>query len=154
MNSESCIKNRLSQLFTSQKFAVIATSSQNRPYTSLVAFAVTSDLRKLYFFTRQATRKFSNIHSNPRIAVMIDNRSNKDSDIHDAIGVTITGTSRVLTNDKTKHPLTLFLKKHPQMEDFARAPTSALIEVTIDHYYIVTQFQKVMELHVNKDIHN
>ena len=122
--------------------------------TSLVAFAVTSDLRKLYFFTQQATRKLSNIHSNPRIAVMIDNRSNKDSDIHDAIGVTITGTSYVLTNDKTKQPLALFLRKHPHMEEFASAPTSVLIEVTIDHYYIVTQFQKVVELHIDKDIHS
>ena len=150
MNTELYIKDKLSELFTSQKVAVIATQSDGQPYTSLVAFAASSDFKKLYFITQRATRKLANIHSNPRIAVMIDNRSNKDSDIHDAIGVTITGTSRQLTGDERQNALTCYLAKHPHMEEFATALSSVLIEVSAEHYYIVTHFQKVVELHVEK----
>ena len=150
MNTESYIKDKLSELFATQKVAVVATQSNDQPYTSLVAFAASLDFKKLYFVTQRATRKLANIHLNPRIAVMIDNRTNKDSDIHNAIGVTITGTSRQLRGDERQQALTYYLAKHPHMEEFATATSSVLIEVIVEHYYIVTHFQKVVELHVEK----
>ena len=107
-------------------------------------------MNKLYFATHKETRKLANIQLNPQVAVMIDNRTNKDSDIHDAIGVTITGRARLLSDNETKQALTHYLKKHPHMEEFALSPSSVLVEVQVEHYYIVTHFQKVIELHVEK----
>ena len=153
MSMESKLKQTLTDLLSKQKVAVVATSNDGQPYTSLVAFVVTDDLRTLYFVTPQTTRKYSNISSDPRIAAMIDNRLNKDADIHNAIGATITGVSRILNGKEAEKPLELYHVKHPYMKEFSASPTSVLIEVKIDKYYIVSHFQKVVELHVDSTFH-
>ena len=41
-----------------------------------------------------------------------------------------------------------FLRRHPHLRPFASAPTSALIDLAVDTYYIVSRFQNVTELHM------
>ena len=41
-----------------------------------------------------------------------------------------------------------YLAKHPHLEDFVRSPTSALVRVAVDSYYMVKNFQNVMELNL------
>ncbi len=49
-------------LFHNQKLAVLSTSLSGHPYTTLVGFAATEDLRRIIFATTRATRKFANRH--------------------------------------------------------------------------------------------
>jgi hypothetical protein len=48
-----------------------------QPYASLMAFAATDDLKRLLFATERNTRKYANLVSNPRAALLVDNRSNQ-----------------------------------------------------------------------------
>ncbi|MBF0327536.1 MAG: pyridoxamine 5'-phosphate oxidase family protein [Nitrospirae bacterium] len=68
----------LSRLFLfnrKQLHAVLATVSGNEPYTSLVAYAVTPDMKGLVFATPSATRKFRNLMKNTKVSLLIDSRS-------------------------------------------------------------------------------
>jgi nitroimidazol reductase NimA-like FMN-containing flavoprotein (pyridoxamine 5'-phosphate oxidase superfamily) len=89
-------KHLLASLLDSQKFAVLSTYSGGQPYVSLVAFAASEDLDRLFFVTARATRKFANILEHPRIAFLVDNRSNNESDFGEASAVTILGKAREL----------------------------------------------------------
>ncbi|HSB07022.1 MAG TPA: pyridoxamine 5'-phosphate oxidase family protein, partial [Thermodesulfobacteriota bacterium] len=78
------LKKFLKDLFFSQRLAVLATQSQGEPYGNLVAFVATNDLKHLLFATTRATRKYANMSENPRVAMVMDNRSNQEADFHQA----------------------------------------------------------------------
>jgi nitroimidazol reductase NimA-like FMN-containing flavoprotein (pyridoxamine 5'-phosphate oxidase superfamily) len=146
MNSLGEQKAFLRDLFESQRLAVLATSGKGHPHTSLMAFAATDDLKTLIFATTRSTRKFANLTVDPRASALVDNRSNWEPDFQKAVAVTARGAiSEVSSRDK-KPLLKLYLSKHPHLEDFATSPSSALIQMKVNMYYIVTQFQNVIEL--------
>lgn len=144
------IRSRLRDLCISQKLAVVSTQSDGQPYASLVAFAASDDLRHIFFVTARTTRKFANLTKDARVAVLINSSVNRESDFHDAVSVTVTGTAEEIEDAERNKVLTLYLSKHPYLEDFAQAPTCAVIRVTTKSYYMVKNFQTVMELHIDR----
>ena len=82
---------QMKALFTGQGLAIVSTQEHGQPYCNLVAFASTDDLKHLIFATNRATRKFANIDENPRVSILIDNRSNRISDFHEAVAVNAVG---------------------------------------------------------------
>jgi nitroimidazol reductase NimA-like FMN-containing flavoprotein (pyridoxamine 5'-phosphate oxidase superfamily) len=144
------IRSRLRNLCISQKLAVVSTQSDGQPYASLVAFAASDDLRHIFFVTARTTRKFANLTKDARVAVLINSSVNRESDFHDAVSVTVTGTAEEIEDAERNKVLTLYLSKHPYLEDFAQAPTCAVIRVTTKSYYMVKSFQTVMELHIDR----
>ena len=93
MDTEAKLKNELKKLFKKQRLAVLATHKNGQPYSSLVAFAVTEDLKHIIFATSRSTRKYEHFSSDGRVALLIDNRTNKVADFHSAIAVTAVGTA-------------------------------------------------------------
>jgi nitroimidazol reductase NimA-like FMN-containing flavoprotein (pyridoxamine 5'-phosphate oxidase superfamily) len=85
------LRATLRDLLMSQRLAVLATQVDKHPYTSLVAFAATEDLRLLVFATDRATHKFANLSANPGVAMLVDDRSHREADLSEATAVTATG---------------------------------------------------------------
>jgi general stress protein 26 len=150
METSAEVQNRLRNLFESQRLAVVATQNGGQPYASLVAFVATDDLRHLFFVTGRTTRKFSNLLSDSRVAVLVNSSVNQESDFHEAISITVTGIAEEIKDPERRDILKLYLSKHPYLEDFARSPSCALIKVTARSYYIVQNFQNVMEFHIDR----
>ena len=144
----------LQGLFSSQRLAILATQSGGQPYGSLVAFAASADLRHLLFATTRATRKFANLSGEPRVAMVIDSRTNREADFHEAIAATATGIVKEVGGPEREEFLKLYLSKHPSLEEFATSPTCALLRLDVDTYYVVSQFQEVMELHIKDELDN
>jgi len=44
----------------------------------------------------------------------------------------------------------LYLSKHPYLKEFVSSPTCALLRMDVETYYVVRQFQNVMELHIKE----
>ena len=150
MEKTSQLEEFLKGLFSSQKLAVLATQSKRQPYGNLVAFMATDDLKHLLFATTRATRKYANISKNPRVAMVMDNRSNQEADFHQAAAVTATGVVKEVEGSEKEPLLRLYLSKHPYLKDFVSSPTCALLKMSVETYYLVRQFQNVMELHLRK----
>jgi len=147
MENQEPIEAMLSALLASQQFAVLATQDQGQPYVSLMAFAHTEDLRSLVFATDRATRKFTNLLSNNRVAVMIDNRSNRGSDTETATAATVLGQAHELSGEERERHLAAYVRKYPHLSAFARSEKCALIRIAVESYYVVSRFQDVRELH-------
>ncbi len=141
-------KQILASLLGSQKLAVLSTYSGGQPYVSLVAFAASEDLSHLLFVTDRATRKFANILEHPQIAMLVDNRSNRESDFSEASAATILGKARELAGGERESQLKLYLKKHPYLEEFATSSKSAIVQVQVETFIVVDRFQEVTELHL------
>ena len=138
----------LQELCRSQPLAVLATDAGSHPYASLVAVAVTEDLRHLYFATPRATRKWSNLTRNPQVSLLLDNRTNQVSDFRRSAAATLLGTSQELEGIDREEGLRVYLSRHPHLADFATSPSCALFKVQLDRIYLVTRFQNVMEFHL------
>lgn len=139
-------KEKIRELLTTQRLAVLATQGQGQPYGSLVSFASTPDSRQILFATSRSTRKYGNLRADPRVALVIDNRSNRESDFHQAVAVTAIGRAEEAPDTERATLLELFLRKHPYLADFVTAPACALLRVRVDTYYLVSRFQQVEEL--------
>jgi nitroimidazol reductase NimA-like FMN-containing flavoprotein (pyridoxamine 5'-phosphate oxidase superfamily) len=148
LSEESELEQLIRDLFESQKLAVLATQNKGQPYANLIAFAASDDLKSLYFATGRATRKYANIEADARVTVLIDNRSNEDSDFSQAAAVTATGRAKEVVDSARDEVLAIYLAKHPMLEEFVRSPSCALLKVEVQTYYLVRRFQNVMELHV------
>jgi heme iron utilization protein len=147
-DSAGNVEETIRALFRSQKLAVLSTQRSGQPYASLVAFVASPDLKHLYFATARTTRKYHNLDVDPRVAMLMDSRSNLESDIHTAVAVTATGTAGEVREQEKDKGVRLYLSKHPYLQDFIRAESCAFIRVTVETYYLVSRFQQVMELHV------
>ena len=148
--SISRLRTFLRELFASQQFSVLATWSEGRLHTSIVAFASTNDLGAVLFATPKATRKFHYLTAHPEVSLFVDNRSNDAADLYRVTGVTISGTAGVPSESDREVMLRLYLRKHPYMEEFARSPGTALVKVKVRRYDVVTEFQNVMVLEIEK----
>lgn len=150
MKEKTNLRKFLQKLFLSQRLAVLATQSQEGPYGNLVAFTATDHLRHLLFATARDTRKYKNISKNPRVAMIVDNRSNQEDDFHLASAVTATGVVKEVAGPERARFQKLYLSRHPYLKEFVTSPTCALLKVEVETYYIVSQFQNVVELHIKK----
>ena len=146
MKNPSQLKRLLKDLFSSQPLAVLATQSNGQPYGNLVAFVATEDLRSLLFATARGTRKFANITIDPRVAMVMDTRTNKKADFQRAVAVTATGIVEEVESAERDHLLKLYLLKHPHLKKFVKSPNSAFLRVKVDNYYVVKRFQNVIVL--------
>ena len=146
MKNPSRLKRLLKDLFFSQSLAVLATQSNGQPYGNLVAIVATEDLRSLLFATARGTRKFANITTDPKVAMVMDSRTNQRVDFQRAVAVTATGMVEEVESSERDHLLKLYLSKHPHLKKFVKSPTSALLRVKVDTYYVVKGFQNVTVL--------
>jgi nitroimidazol reductase NimA-like FMN-containing flavoprotein (pyridoxamine 5'-phosphate oxidase superfamily) len=148
METNKQFRKRLGELFRSQNLAALSTHHAGQPYASLVAFYAGDDLKHIYFVTPKTTRKYANLTADNRVAVMVNSSTNQTSDFHQAISVTAVGRAKEAAGADRELILGQYLAKHPHLEDFVRSPTCALIRVVVDSYYMVRNFQNVMELHL------
>ena len=141
-------KERLITLFNTQNLAALSTHHEGQPYTSLVAFYASADVKSIYFATPKTTRKYANLEADRRVALMINSSSNQASDFHKAIAVTAVGKATTIEGIEKERILQKYLSKHPHLEAFVHAPTCALVGVTVESYYMVRNFQNVTEMHI------
>jgi nitroimidazol reductase NimA-like FMN-containing flavoprotein (pyridoxamine 5'-phosphate oxidase superfamily) len=129
-----------------QRSAVLATQEGGQPYLSLMAFAATPDLKTIIVATDRRTRKYANLMAEPRVALLIDNRSNTPADTQEAVAITVVGQAREAPPEERERLLRLFISKHPHLEDFVTSLTCALIAVQVSTYIVVQRFEEVREI--------
>lgn len=143
---ETDLRSHLKKLLNERRVGVLATHDCGQPYGTLVAFVASDDLRQIVFTTGRATRKFANLSADPRVALVVDDRSNAEADFYEASAVTATGQTRVLEGDDARDAQRAFLQRHPQLEAFVSAPSCAIVAISVKRYTYVSRFQQVFEL--------
>lgn len=145
MTNDAAIRGRLRALFDAQRYAVLATEDRGQPFTSLMAFAATDDLRHLVMLSDRNTRKFNNLAGNRRVALLVDDRGNKTTDTQESIAVTVVGQAFEADADEGDALARLFVARHPGLADFAATPDCAVVRVEVSTYLLVQHFQHTLE---------
>jgi nitroimidazol reductase NimA-like FMN-containing flavoprotein (pyridoxamine 5'-phosphate oxidase superfamily) len=134
------------RLLAGQKLGVLATREPCSPYQSLVAFAVSEDLKRVYFATGADTRKYANLIRFPEVSMLFDNRRNAAADYDRGIAVTVLGRAKEVKTGSRKEVLGLYLSKHPTLEGFVKSPSCRVFRVRVKTYIVVTKFQQVRRI--------
>ena len=150
MDKSQAILQQLKALFESQRLGVLSTHRSGQPYASLVAYCAGDDLGDFYFATPRTTRKFENLSADPRVALLVNSSTNSDEDFHRAVAATVVGNASEIDGAERPAVLETYLSRHPYLEEFAKAPTSAMVRVSARSFYMVRNFQNVIELHLKK----
>jgi len=145
MSSSSDLRQTLKDTLATQRFGVLATHGQGQSYGSLVAFAETGDLKQLVFATQRGTRKFLNLMSEPSVALVIDSRSNSDSDLKNAVAITALGPAHEAAGGERERLARVYLAKHPGLAEFIGSPEMAVCSVQVEDY-VVARFDEVTRL--------
>lgn len=148
--SDDYIIRSVKDLLDSCHLAVLATSSESFPYTSLVGFTYSADLKEIYFATFENTNKFRNLSENPRVSLLADSRENSASDLEKAKALTILGKAEAARGPESSRLKELYLRRFPHLKDFIGDPACAMIKVAAEKYILVERFQEVMELEVKR----
>jgi nitroimidazol reductase NimA-like FMN-containing flavoprotein (pyridoxamine 5'-phosphate oxidase superfamily) len=149
MTQEDLTRTRIEQLFDSQRLAVLATQHDGQPYTSLIGFWASPDLKQLFFATSRITRKYAYLSTDRRVSLLINNSCNQSSDFYEAVSVTVIGEATEADRTMRAEIIPHYLAKHPQLSDFIRSDSTALIHVKVNKYLVVHNFQNVWELEMS-----
>jgi general stress protein 26 len=140
------LENTIRRLLEDQPFAVLATQGKGITNASLISFAETHDLKHIIFATPINTGKFDLIAGDENVAILVDDRSQQQDSINQICALTITGKARILEDEnEMTNWAGLLTKKHPNLTDFVKAPTTAVILVDVVRFLYVSKFQEVWE---------
>lgn len=134
----------ISSLLATQKLAVLATHSHGQPHASLVAFTATADGREILFATTRTSRKYANLQQDPRAALLLDSRSQREADFHEAKALAAKGRVREITGPQRDTLAALFLSKHLHLREFIGSPSCALMALQVQVYELASRFQQVL----------
>jgi len=151
MNARADVERKIRGLLEDERLAVLATEQGGQPYTSLLAFAGTADLKTILFGTSRNTRKFANLTANPRVALLITNGRNHQSDLSAASAVTATGLAAAVQGAGADALKALFLGRHPGLKAFLSDPSTELVRVQVERYVWVSRFQDVFDYRVDAE---
>ncbi len=127
----------LSDLFASQRLAVLAAARNGVPHASLVTFAATGDLQALVFATGRDTGKFTGILAEPHVSLLVDNRTDAPEDLAGALAVTATGTAGEAPEALRGSYRALLLDRDPRLREFLAGPGVTVIRVEVERYILV-----------------
>jgi uncharacterized pyridoxamine 5'-phosphate oxidase family protein len=148
MSKLSDYRDLLNPLLMSQRLAVLATYYDGQPFSNLVAFAATNDLKHILFATSRNTRKYNNLRENKKVAMLIDSRKNEISDFGSAFALTAVGLAEETTVAERNFLSKLYLAKHPSLTEFLSMLDSALIRVAVSDY-ILAGFNKSQRFRIS-----
>ena len=149
MNDDRSHMEILRELLEGQLLGVLGTHHEGEPYTSLVGFASTPDLKQLLFATGRSTRKHANLVADARASILVDNRTNRPADFTEAAAATAVGVVEEVSDTELTDFDRIFLAKHPHLESFVHSPSCVRLRLRVSVYMVVTHFQHVIELHID-----
>jgi nitroimidazol reductase NimA-like FMN-containing flavoprotein (pyridoxamine 5'-phosphate oxidase superfamily) len=139
-------KDILRQLIGDQFYAVLCTQGQSQPYGSLVAFAVSDDLKQIVFSTPIESRKYRLLTESDQVALVIDSRSISSEDLMKIEAVTATGRARTVpVGPEFEHFAGILVDRHPKLRDFVNSESSALVCIEVNQYFHVGRFQELRQ---------
>jgi heme iron utilization protein len=139
---------RVDQLLKTQLQGVLATQQHSQPYTSLMAFAHTADLRYLIIATLRDTQKHANLMRNAEVSFLVDNRTNAQIDYEQAIALSAIGRAQTISALDLDAMHALYVGKHPQLATFVDSAACALLRIEVGCYRLISKFQAVESLDI------
>lgn len=136
------MREQMKQMIKGDKFCVLATSSGNNPYCSLMAYATEDDCAKIYMVTRKDTVKYGNLLKNRSVSLLIDTRNRSDSECgNETKALTVTGKfCEIRGESEYEKAKRLLLQKHPDLNVFLEDPEACIFGIEASSFLLLCGF--------------
>ncbi|MFZ5570292.1 MAG: pyridoxamine 5'-phosphate oxidase family protein [Thermodesulfobacteriota bacterium] len=127
--------DQIQDLIRRNSQCVLATSADNRPHCSLMAYAVDDACREIYLVTHKNTRKYRNLTQNPHVSLLIDSRGLAGKDIQ---ALTVEGRfCQIPDPDKRRRVRAALIGAHPHLEEFISHSDAELLCITVSSFLLL-----------------
>lgn len=144
--SDPAIHQLLETVLHGQRSGILGTCFMDIPLCSQMAFAITEDLRSLIVVTPRSSTKYDNMTNNPNVSFLVTTVSNRPEDISQAQAVTATAFATELDGELRHEAVNLYSAKHPDLRAFAMSTANAVMELRVDTFAVVRNFQEVIRV--------
>ncbi|MFC1867876.1 pyridoxamine 5'-phosphate oxidase family protein [Thermodesulfobacteriota bacterium] len=130
---------QMKQLVKDEKFCVLATVMDNKPYCSLMAYVPEKDCCKIYMATHRNTIKYRNLTQNGEVSLLIDTREQRyDNKVHEIKALTIAGRfAEVKDRSLQMEAQDMLFQRHPYLGVFLEHPDSCLFAVEVYSFLLL-----------------
>jgi len=150
--ADEVVQNEIKNILLTESFAVLSTQGEGQPFSSLISYACSENLKKIVFATPLGTRKVDLISRCNKVSVMVDTRARNPESINEINAITIIGEAKIIEDNNEKLSWeNLLIKTHPYLETFVKASTTGIVAVDVEKYFYVRKFQEVIEWNPNQD---
>ncbi|MGM0418542.1 MAG: pyridoxamine 5'-phosphate oxidase family protein [Thermodesulfobacteriota bacterium] len=124
--------NEIKSFIKDNRHCVLATSNEDTPYCSLMAYISNDECTKIYMASFADTRKVKNLKKNKNLSLIIDSRGTDNPK-----ALTIQGEFAKTDKNLYDSVLEKFIRKHPGMESFLSNEDIELISVNIKAFMYI-----------------
>ena len=134
------MRDQMQDVVRQQSMCVLATSRNDRPHCSLMAYSASDDGREIYMVTSADSQKYINLQANPLVSLLIDTRL--DQPRGETRALTLSG--RFVPVDDPSLALELqqlLLARPPRLEVFFRTAQARILRIRIESYLLLDGLQ-------------
>ena len=133
------VLHKVRALIREQGTCVLATSSENRPHCSLMAYSTNSSCDEIYLMTPNDSRKYQNMCENPAVSLLIDTRQDATKSNHiETMALTVSGRfDRIFEHTERERIRKELSRKHPGLKDFFEDPKREPFRIIIESYLLL-----------------
>ncbi|MDD3875968.1 MAG: pyridoxamine 5'-phosphate oxidase family protein [Bacteroidales bacterium] len=148
MGTETNIKKYIEDVFQTNNLAVLATEGNGQPHASLVAVTPIDGFVHLFFATYRSTRKYNNLISNEKVAILFEKRYINNLNQHEITALTAFGVAKEVDKDVYDMAIKAHLTKHPEQDEFLLSEDCAVFLVYVNAYQLVLGINDVKWWHI------
>lgn len=137
--TEPRIHALVESILRQQNTAVLGTCFMEIPRCSQVPFAVSEDLRTIVIITAQNTAKYENMAANPNVSLLVAAPAAEEVTLQ---ALTVTAFAAKPKGARKSQAMALFIRKHQELRTTASSPDTALVELKVDSYGLIADFQE------------
>ncbi len=125
------MRERIKAFLKEKDMCVLATTLEGKPHCSLMAYMTDEEAEWIYMVTHRSTTKYTNLLSNEKVSLLVDNRSEGVSgDRANLKALTVHGTFHAVEDREMRDRiLEQVRQRHPHMQDFLNNPEAEIISV-------------------------
>lgn len=131
--------DRIKQLILENDMCVLATSRDNKPHCSLMAYLPNQEADVIYMVTRKETHKYKNLQANQQVSLLIDTRAQGRHEGRSAVqALTIAGTCMPVQEPAEKDSVCRqIVNRHPHLKELAEHPDAAVVSIKLDSFLLL-----------------
>jgi nitroimidazol reductase NimA-like FMN-containing flavoprotein (pyridoxamine 5'-phosphate oxidase superfamily) len=132
---------KIKNLVLNERFCVLATSMENHPYCSLMAYASRNDCRRIYMVSQRDSVKYTNLLSNSSVSLLIDTRGGSNESGIKMSALTITGSFNEIKDvQELKQAGNLLIERHPDLNVFLEDASASVFAVDVKSFLLLNGF--------------
>lgn len=137
MNNPIPISDYIRNVFETCRLAVLATEGNGQPHASLIAITPISGFRQIIFATYRNTRKFENLLTNSKVALLIQGEDTDSSFKQSGFALTAYGDAQEAGEVDYEEFMQAHLRRHPDQANFLLSEDLAIIRIKVETYQVV-----------------